>query len=154
MAHNPIRIKRSLIKKGTNVVRLQSKRFDIEIVVSKVGDEVQNRGFRIFPSTRQTIVHVIARGVSRGVIENAEDATISAAALMAAGVQEASEQGTVRVRSKHILRGWRERLATTGGNCPPHRCMKRSILMRVSMLRAELPGFDDLVDSTLDKIDV
>lgn len=154
MARKLISVKKSRRKSGKVTARFGLKKMNVEIVVATVGDEVENQGFKIFPSTEQAVVHVIARGVSSGVIQNEQDATLSAAALLAAGVQEADEQGTVLVRAGHVRRGWRERLASTGGNCPPHKCMRSSILMKAEVLRAELPGFKDIADSALDKLDI
>jgi len=154
MARKKLISQRSRSRSGIGTPSSAPRQVDVQLVVSTVEEEVQNQGFRILPSAESIVVKVINRSVATGVIRDQEQATISAAALLIAGAQEAHEAGTLRVRPVHVVRGWNDRLASTGGNCPPHKCLKRSILTRVSALREELTDFNRIVSAVQEKLDL
>src|ERR1700749_3393003 len=83
------------------------------------------------PTSISLVKSYLRKAQERGLVQDARDYTIGAVALLSAGMGKADEAGVRYVTSRHISRGWAEILRVGGGNCPPHRCMRMSVLKRV-----------------------
>ncbi len=95
--------------------------------------ELEKARFTILPSTQNEVGKILKRAVAKGKLTTEEDVAVAAAALISAAAEEAASQGTRQVRVAHLNAGWYQRLAVTG-NCPPHKCLKRSVLERQELL--------------------
>jgi hypothetical protein len=100
----------------------------------------------IHPSAMKLVKSYVNRARLTGLVKNPYDSAVGMRALVAAGMAKASENKTKFVKPKHIEMGWSEKLSVGGGNCPPHLCIARSILMRTEELRESLPHFKEMLD--------
>ena len=95
--------------------------------------ELEKASFTVLPSTQNEVNKILKRALEKGKLKTDEDVAVAAAALVSAAAEEAASQGTRQVRVAHLNAAWNLRLAVKG-NCPPHRCLKRSVLERQEMI--------------------
>lgn len=98
------------------------------------------------PTSISLVKSYLKKAQEKGLVQDPRDYTIGAAALLSAGMSKADEAGVRYVTPHHINKGWTETLRFGGGNCPPHRCMRRSVLQRVDELKESVPYFGDLLN--------
>lgn len=115
-----------------------------DIIFTKLAE---NR-FRVLPSAVVKVNRVIQRSKRHRTIKNDRDASLVVAAFFSAAAEEASEAGGRRITVRHVDQAW-EKLAITG-NCPPHKCVERSIIQRREILEKELPMFRAMTEEIKD----
>ncbi len=106
------------------------------------------RGYKIFPSTRDQIYKDLKRAEDVRTIRTLEEYKLCGAALMAAGARHAREQGTILVRVQDVEAGWSGKLRMGPGNCRPHHCSRLSVLERESAVREMLPEVEIILDES------
>ena len=106
------------------------------------------RGYKIYPSTRDQIYEDLKRAEAVRTIRTLEEFKLCGAALMAAGAQNAREQGTILVRVRNMKAGWSGKLRMGPGNCRPHHCSRLSVLDRESAVRKMLPEMEIILDES------
>lgn len=97
-------------------------------------------GGKVYPTTASLIKRELVRAVKVGTISGEREVALSAAALAAVGIEQMSKEGDAKVKTGHVLRGWRSRF----GNCPPHRCFFRSVLSHSEELQEGWELFAEL----------
>jgi len=122
--------------------RVAVKRTDITIQ-NKV-EKLKNKGYKVFPSTEQLVKQYTSRASEKGLITTNEELLVCQSALLSAGAKTATESKKKTVTVRDIKKGWRS-ISILGGNCPPHKCMRRSIIEQKDKLLRTLPGFEDLI---------
>jgi hypothetical protein len=115
-----------------------------QIIFSKLTEE----RFRVFPSAVDKVNQVIKRSKKHRTITSDGEASLVAAAFFSAAAEEASEAGVRKITVKYLDQAW-DKLAMTG-NCPPHKCVRRSIIQRRDILEKEMPMFRALTEEIKD----
>lgn len=84
-------------------------------------------GIRVYPSAEQMIRSYVNRAYERGTIHNLQEGLFAALVLLAIAAEDAQKQHKFTVSPDNIEEAW-EKIALFPGNCPPHICMRRSII--------------------------
>ena len=96
----------------------------------------------ILPSTKLYVRKIVRRAEKAGTLKTPQQMRTSSVALIAAAVKAAKQEGQIRVSIGHVKKGWREHLVLAyGGNCPPHKCLFRSVISRQELLSESEPLF-------------
>lgn len=109
--------------------------------------EVEEGDFTILPSTNKYINTILRRAAKAGTIKSPDEVITSRIGLTAAAIKAAQVERSKRVSIRHLDAGWNNFYAY-GGNCPPHLCLRRSILERRDNLENSDPVFR-LVQKTI-----
>jgi hypothetical protein len=115
-------------------------------VTQSLHKAAEKQGHIILPSTQLHLQDILRRAKKSGTIETPEQMVICKVALNAAGIRGAQDENRERVTVHHLEEGWRHYYAY-GGNCPPHRCLFRSVISRHAQLKEEDQIFAQLEDS-------
>jgi hypothetical protein len=115
---------------------------------------VEALNIRLSEPARSLVLEELSKAMDSGIIETVEDQVQGAAALIAAGAQtagwpapsrepELNESAgpapvTIVLEPSHLREGW---MALAGGNHPPHRCFRRTVLEQVAEVEEALPLF-------------
>ena len=112
------------------------------------GSRVQMRvsNYVIYPSAMSLVKSYMNKAQEAGLVQSPSDFKVGVRAMIAAGMAKADEHKVKFVTPQHVKLGWSEKLSVGGGNCPPHRCVARSVLNRVEHLRESLPYFKEFLD--------
>jgi hypothetical protein len=100
----------------------------------------------IYPSAMSLVKSYMNKAQEAGLVQSPSDFKVGVRAMIAAGMAKADEHKVKFVTPQHVKLGWSEKLSVGGGNCPPHRCVARSVLNRVEHLRESLPYFKEFLD--------
>lgn len=112
----------------------------IEIV-----EEIEDKGYKVFPSTERLVRNYTSKASKYGLITSQQEVSLCAATLLSAGVENAKINHKKTVSPTDIKFAW-QRLSALGGNCPPHICMRRSIINQKEKLINLLPILKDLIE--------
>lgn len=115
-----------------------------EAVRSGHRDVLVIQGHLFYPSSMTLVKRYMSHARRTGMIRDPEEYGVGMQALVSAAMAEADEAGAKFVTPKHVAQGWAQRLSVGGGNHPPHRCLRSSVINRVDELRDSLPYFVDL----------
>lgn len=110
--------------------------------LSSIVGETRAQGFTIHPKTSQLVKRHVTRALAVGTIASERDVALSAAALVAGGMETAEQAGRKSIRPADVAQGW-ELIQTI--NCPPHRCLFRSVIERTDDLERTSPAFGRLI---------
>lgn len=116
-------------------------RNDLSSMVHRLGDRVEELGFKCLPSARLVVKDHVARGIAKGKIHDADEARLVAAALLSGAVDRAKEAHVREIGAREIKAGWAEKISVRGW-CPPIQCMTRSILDRRDELGRDIRSFN------------
>ena len=114
------------------------------IVATSIRVPARIANYVIYPSAARLAKAYVNRARRAGLVKDPSEFALGLGAMLAAGICKAEESQLKFVTPEHIKRGWSERLSVGGGNCPPHKCIARSVLNKADELRQSLPFFDDL----------
>lgn len=115
------------------------------IATASIRVPVRIANYVIYPSAARLAKAYVNRARRAGLVKDPSEFVLGLGAMIAAGICKAEENQLKYVTPEHIKRGWSERLSVGGGNCPPHKCIARSVLNKAEELRQSLPFFDDLI---------
>lgn len=113
----------------------------------RVGARAGQYGYRIRPEARTLIVRYVAEAARKRTLKTEEDVNKAVAGLTAAAVAEARDRNSKTVTPHDVRQGWQGRLCLGPGNCPPHECMRRSIVARSGRLSSSLKFYGMFVDT-------
>lgn len=108
-------------------------------------DAFSVKGHVLYPSARSLLKRYVRQARRTGMIRDAHEEQLGIKALFSAAMVEADKSHSTFVTPKHVHIGWYGRLSVGGGNCPPHRCMRSSVINRVDELKESLPYFGELI---------
>lgn len=116
---------------------------------------VEALNIRLSEPARSLVLEELSKAMDSGIIKTAEDQVQGAAALIAAGAQTAGWPApskeleldesvgpapvTIVLEPFHLREGWMA--LAGGGNHPPHRCFRRTVLEQVAEVEEALPLF-------------
>lgn len=115
------------------------------IIAGSIRVPTRISNFVIYPSAARLAKAYVNRARRAGLVKDPSEFALGLGAMIAAGICKAEENQLKYVTPEHIKRGWSERLSVGGGNCPPHKCIARSVLNKAEELRQSLPFFDELI---------
>lgn len=116
-----------------------------KIPLGRTRDAVLIKDHVLYPSSRILLKRYMRQARRTGMIRDEQEYKIGIKALSAAAMIEADKEGEKYVTPKHVAAGWARTLRVGGGNCPPHRCLRSSVINRVEELRESLPYFGELI---------
>ena len=116
----------------------------VRVAVDSTVKRIEGRGYVILPSAKSKLKRHIAKAVELGTIKVGGQVRTATAGLVAAGVTTALTEKTMRVTPRHITVGWKKHIMASG-NCPPHKCLLRSVVNREQELIKKNQVFASLV---------
>jgi len=99
-------------------------------IVPAVADAAKRHGYEIYPSAQPYLKKLVKRSESVGTIKGSKEKLKVAIVFTAAGVEIAKKKGKKTVTVKDLREGWERYVRHGSGNCPPQRCVKRSVVER------------------------
>ncbi len=108
-------------------------------------DALSVKGHVLYPSARTLLKRYVRQARRTGMIRDAHEEQLGIKALLSAAMAEADKSNSKVVTPKHVYLGWYGRLSVGGGNHPPHRCYRSSVINRVDELKESLPYFDEFL---------
>jgi len=108
-------------------------------------EDIEDKGYKVFPSTERLVRNYTRKASEYGLITSQQELSFCAATLLSAGVQNAERTRKKTVSPTDIKFAW-QRLSALGGNCPPHQCIRRSIINQKEKLITLLPILKDLIE--------
>jgi hypothetical protein len=101
----------------------------------------------IYPSSVQLIKYLINRGIGNGVIETEEEKDLVITTITVASIDYVKKHGKNYVRPNDVIGSWKKDISMGPGNCPPHRCMRKSILSTMDEIFESFPHIEKLITS-------
>ncbi len=112
--------------------------------ISRIARTSERLGFELPQSSRDFLQEALTLACNAGKLETPHDITIMSATFVGTAMSLAQHEGLQQVSRLLIYRAWNERLSL-GGNCPPHVCVKISVLDRFNTLRVDYPIISELL---------
>jgi len=134
-----------LIKVGNNRVlrynELVFNKSDNKIFVKS--QELLNAKF--FPTSQREIKKIVNKAIASGTIRTTKEKQQVIATITAVSVNDVKSRKKGAVRVKNIYDGWKD-IKMVGGNCPPHLCVRRSVITRFEQLKKDYPGINLIIN--------
>lgn len=128
-----------------NKVKSIRKQSSIKAAINSTTIRIEKEGYVVLPSTQSGIKSCVRKAVKKGLLKNSNEINTATVALVAGAVTAAKESKSKRVTNKHLSKGWDKHIKIKAiGNCPPHKCLLRSAVLRKDELLKSNTVFNTL----------
>lgn len=141
---------RKLRKPKKYTLVLGKERAGVDQMMARIGQEMDDLGFHPFPSTIQAVEEICVRASQAGDIDSPYSFGLCASTLLVGGAEKARAEGKLRIQVAHVMRSWEQDIAI--GNCPPHKCVRRSILDNRAQVFERFPDLETIRERYLDEL--
>jgi|GEM_PF-3487945 len=118
--------------------------------VSKIEQVYLNSrpNMRLTLNAKKYVLNEVGLAIENGIITK-KDIIIASAAIVAVGIENAQKYGQTTIKASDIQKGWQIHKkpgfnALGIGNCPPHRCVLKTVISRVDEFSEDVPVFNIL----------
>ncbi|MBR9802594.1 hypothetical protein GYB59_13330 [bacterium] len=105
---------------------------------------LRKEGLKVDQDVEQYLSRLLKKSIRAGTIRKLQDINKAVAALAAAGIEHSKQTGSMRrVNIEDIEEGWKSIAAV--GNCPPHKCLWRSVVQREAQIQETLSDYTEIL---------
>lgn len=113
--------------------------------IPMVAAAAERHGFKLLPSAQVKLKNIVTRCERVGTVEDPSQGAEVAVVLTAAGIEAAQRGNTKVIGVPELIQGWNY-VRMGSGNCPPHRCVRTSVISRSATdLSAKVPFLETFV---------